>query len=83
MRTGEVPVDELDDLRGAVVGDGLLLIPGKDRPMRLYAVAGGRARWLGSCTDALAAWQFLDGLVVASPEDDHDEEEPPAVDGAA
>jgi hypothetical protein len=28
MRTGEVPVDELDDLRDAVVGDRLLLIPG-------------------------------------------------------
>jgi hypothetical protein len=79
----DVPVDVLDDLRDAVIGDRLLLIPSQDRPMRLYAVAGGRARRLGAGTDALAAWQFLDALAVASPEGHHDEGEPPAVDEAA
>jgi hypothetical protein len=53
-------VDVLDDLRDAVIGDGLLLIAGHDGPMRLYTVAGGRARPLGTFTDAGTAWKDLD-----------------------
>jgi hypothetical protein len=58
----DVPVDVLDDLLDAVIGDRLLLIAGQDRPMRLYAVAGGRARSLGTFTDAASAWKVLDAV---------------------
>jgi len=60
-----VAVDQLDDLRDAVIGDGLMLLPGEGRLMSLYAVAGGRARALVSCADVLSVWKVLDALDVA------------------
>jgi hypothetical protein len=63
--TDGVPVDVLDDLRDAVIGDRLLLIARQDRPMRLYAVAGRRARSLGTFTDVGSAWKALDPLETA------------------
>jgi len=66
--TQDTPVDSVDDLREALIGDGLLLIPGERRPMRLYAVPGGRARSLGTFTDAVSAWQVLDAFDLESTE---------------
>jgi hypothetical protein len=60
----EAPVDDLDGVRDAVIGDGLLLVPG--RKLRLYAVAGGRARHLGAFSSAASAWRCLDALDLAT-----------------
>jgi hypothetical protein len=57
----EIPVDALD-LRDAVIGDGVLLIPDRDGTLSLYSVAGGYARALGTFGDAAGAWAALDAL---------------------
>jgi hypothetical protein len=60
-RQDGVPVDTLP-LRRAVIGDGLLLIPGDRGTLSLYSVAAGYATSLGVFRDALAAWAALDAL---------------------
>jgi hypothetical protein len=53
-------LDDLD-LRDAVFGDGILLLPGPE--FTLYSVTPGRARLLGSFVHAVDAWAALDALV--------------------
>jgi hypothetical protein len=72
----DVPVDALDDLRDAVIGDGLLLIADQAGPMHLYTVAGGRARSLGTFTDAAIACRFLDTADEARVEADRGQSRP-------
>jgi hypothetical protein len=59
----EVWLDDLD-LQDAVMGDGLMLLPGPR--LTLYTVAHGRARLLGTFDDAIEAWSALDGLTATS-----------------
>jgi hypothetical protein len=63
-------VDELDDLRDAAIGKGLLLAEDRERRLSLYASAGGRARCLLSSSDVLSVWRVLDALDLASVEAD-------------
>jgi hypothetical protein len=61
-RTGrKLAVDDLD-LREAVIGDGLLLIPGRDGYEYLYATDQGWAYYLGRFWDVVAGWKILDAV---------------------
>lgn len=59
-----VPVDVLEGLRRAIFGCDLLLVAG-DQGLRLYEIAGGRAYWLGSFSDAAPAWEAVDAVDLA------------------
>ena len=61
LRDNDVAVDELS-VRGAVIGDGLMLRRDGREAVTIHTVEGGRARLLGSFPTAAEAWRALDDL---------------------
>ena len=60
-RSKDVVVDELS-LRGAVIGDGLMLRGRGGDGVSLHTITGGRAVLLGQVATAAEAWSALDEL---------------------
>jgi hypothetical protein len=59
FKSNEISAPTVTD---AVIGDGLVLVPGDHGDLSLYDVAGSRAQSLGTFADVRDAWAALDAL---------------------